>query len=89
MNEWKRAAKLCERMGVGQRKVPQRNKRGARASAVGFWHVRYLLDIGASHDLGTKVEVLSLGLFEISLDFREGVLQIRLVCVEHHGLGRG
>lgn len=45
-----------------------------------------LLDVGAANQLRAPVEVLPLGLLQVREDLIVGVLQVRLIRVEHEEL---
>lgn len=47
-----------------------------------------LLHVSAAHQLGSKVEVLSLRLLQVGGDLLESILQVALVRVEHDRLIR-
>jgi hypothetical protein len=44
-----------------------------------------LLNVSTTHKLGSKVEVLALGLLEIEADVVVGLLEVALVGVKHDG----
>merc|ERR1740123_2701067 len=50
-----------------------------------FCSCSFLLHVSSSHQLGPKVEVLTLGLFKIKSDGLVCLLQVALVRVEHNG----
>jgi hypothetical protein len=85
-NEGATKWECCSYLQLQDKHIPQSKPHAQSLTLDKHVPAANLLQIRPSNKLGSKVKILSLSLLQVVRSFFIRVVQVALVCVEHHGL---